>query len=540
MAEFKVSIFDELEHLYPDSTIDKEVKEYTVSCASNTYGGIHILLKNLEPGQPVAFKVKGPNSKFKLFKLIPVPVEINTGLETRSELIDKKFNPYVIRRAPFMIYEVLEPIVNICNAEYSTMAFAFRCKVYTEEPHRIDNWQITIIHGGNEKTLSFTVESHGIKVMETSQHSYKYINWLSDKAIASSHHVELWSKEWELLLEKYLKLCSYGRQNMFCIWPHWYFDIDENNKPILNKYKLTRLIEIANNSGIYWLCGGTMIQRKNGEWGATTAEITMTKQLIPGDGEEVLKEMAKATYDFIKSKGVHNRWVQSLLDEPLDELSETYKLGSDIVRKEMKNILLLEATIARETITGAVDIWCPTVDKYEKYKDFFVERKANGDKVFVYTCLNPAGNFCNRQLDVERLRQVYIGWAAGKYDVDGFLHWGGNMYNTSDPFHISSINVLDRETVSTIDYQGEKPSTLPPGDFCVIYPGYNTPLSSTRFEAHRIGFEDLELIKMAKSIDEEKTLQIIEKLFRRYDDFEKDINMYRKVKKELLNIVKSF
>ena len=42
-------------------------------------------------------------------------------------------------------------------------------------------------------------------------------------------------------------------------------------------------------------------------------------------------------------------------------------------------------------LTGAVDIWCPQVHKYQQNMAFFTERKAAGDEVWVYTCLVPGG-----------------------------------------------------------------------------------------------------------------------------------------------------
>ena len=43
-------------------------------------------------------------------EVIDVPVEQNTGLDSRTEQFKGNINPYVIRRAPFNIYEIINPL----------------------------------------------------------------------------------------------------------------------------------------------------------------------------------------------------------------------------------------------------------------------------------------------------------------------------------------------------------------------------------------------------------------------------------------------
>ena len=38
----------------------------------------------------------------------------------------------------------------------------------------------------------------------------------------------------------------------------------------------------------------------------------------------------------------------------------------------------------------------------------------------------------------ERLRCVWVGWGVAKYNLDGYLHWGGN-YWTADPYKQSVV-----------------------------------------------------------------------------------------------------
>lgn len=48
---------------------------------------MNILLDGLTPGIPVSVEVEGENTAYKLFRMIPVPVEVNTGAKQRTEYL---------------------------------------------------------------------------------------------------------------------------------------------------------------------------------------------------------------------------------------------------------------------------------------------------------------------------------------------------------------------------------------------------------------------------------------------------------------------
>ena len=239
--------------------------------------------------------------------------------------------------------------------------------------------------------------------------------------------------------------------------------------------------------------------------------------------------MCNQLYDYLQKHKLTNRWLQSFMDEPLDCLADTYIIGTQIVKKSMPEISVLEATIARESIAGTVNYWCPTVNKYEKYKEFFDNQHEKGDHILVYTCLDPAGNYCNRLLDQERLRQVWLGWAPALYDnIEGYLHWGGMFMDRLDFYRLSA------PLPDITDYDTSRQNSLPAGDPAIMFPGFFEVYSSTRLEAHRIGFEDLVLLEQLKERNFSWVENLIHTVFRRYDDYEKDIVQYRKARRLLL------
>jgi hypothetical protein len=173
-----------------------------------------------------------------------------------------------------------------------------------------------------------------------------------------------------------------------------------------------------------------------------------------------------------------------------------------------------------KNVVGLVDIWCPQVQEYQANREFFDQRMVAGDKVWVYTCLSPGGPWLNRLLDEERLRQVYIGWALAKYNLQGYLHWGGN-FHTTKPF----------EELVRFHMEGQY---LPAGDSHILYPWQGGPLSSHRFEAHRIGFEDCELLAQVKSYDAARAARIISQVVQAFDGYNTDVATYRAARESLL------
>ena len=111
----------------------------------------------------------------------------------------------------------------------------------------------------------------------------------------------------------------------------------------------------------------------------------------------------------------------------------------------------------------------------------------------------------------------------------GFLHWALNRY-AADPFERS---VVDHPAAPGTNNQ------LPAGDTHVLYPGRGEPWSSTRFEAHRIGLEDRELLCQLEERDPARCRRIVASVFRGYDDYETEVRAYRFAKRRLLEALDS-
>jgi hypothetical protein len=115
------------------------------------------------------------------------------------------------------------------------------------------------------------------------------------------------------------------------------------------------------------------------------------------------------------------------------------------------------------------------------------------------------------------------------YKLDGFLHWGLNWWQKDV-----------REVTSPPRPKGKpKANRLPPGDTHIIYPGSRGPLSSLRFEAHREGFEDHELLRRLQERNPRAAQDVLRKVIRGFGDYTKDIRRFRAARRALLEALQT-
>jgi len=532
LAAQDAGLFDELAAIYPDTNAASGTERFALHTARGVPAGVHGVISGLPAGAEVAWRIdagKRPVPSARAFRMIDVPVEQNTGLESRTEVFDKKPNPHVIRKAPFRIFEVLEPVGGVIRVgDTGVLALRFEVPVAVDAMAGTVDYTISLESGDWRRTLHWELIVHAVTVPSPGPQSPGYTNWFSTGLIAARHGIEPWSDAFFDMLGKYADLMARGRQNTF--WVCWrdFVTVDEDGAVSVNVERLERYGRIFRERGFTIVEGGHLAHRHKGDWSSPRLDVQLTGNDTSSDaGRADVAAILDAVRAALDETGLLEgaTYLQHITDEPTDTNAESYQALAAQVRAHMAGVKIFEATMSR-ALVGAVDHWCPQVQKYQAHRGFFEERKKAGDAVWVYTCLVPGGPWLNRLLDQERLRQVYVGWSLVKYDLAGFLHWGLNHYRKGvDPFE-----------QSVVPHGNGPPNYLPAGDSHVVYPGKEGPLSGQRFEAHRIGMEDAELLRIAAAHDRAKTGRLGEKVFRAFDDYETDLAVYRATKRELLEL----
>ena len=530
-TEPAVGLFDEVQELFPDTKLDPAVRRLVVHAPRNTVAGVHVLITGLQGTETIAFSESDETGKptpgTSWYRLIDVPVAENTGLDRNTEKYSGMKNPYVIRRAPFRIYDPFRPVQSPLMAESTSVALRIEIPIDISASPRDYRHRLNLDLGGHRESLEFVVSVHRAVVPPLARSTVNYINWHNIDNICSAHAVTKWSEPFWDMLAKYAHTMARGRQNAF--WFIWgdYFTFDSvGNVSSFRRDLLERYIRVFLDAGMKTIHGAPMFGRRN--W--TSTDMLLSVQAADGKevdavserGKRMLAQMAERIITVMRENGWEKQWLQGVFDEPEDAFVDRYRELISVLRRLKPDIKILEATMTMQA-TGLVDVWCPQVQEYQSNREFFDQRKAAGDRVWVYTCLSPGGPWLNRLLDEERLRQVYIGWALAKYDLQGYLHWGGN-FHTAKPF----------EELVRFHMEGQY---LPAGDSHILYPLPEGPLSSHRFEAHRIGFEDYELLVQLKSHDAVKAQQIIGSVVQGFDKYSKDVAAYRATRKLLLDAV---
>ncbi|MFH0991196.1 MAG: DUF4091 domain-containing protein [bacterium] len=526
-AQAVISLYDELAPLYPDSRIDKPVKQYSVHVARGTVAAVHLLITDIDPGNTLSFTVTGGDktlmSTDHWYRMIDVEVTENTGLDSRTEKFSGQKNLYVIRRAPFRIYEAFEPVTSPMILQSSAVALRLEIPMDSSVTPGKKDFALTVSLGKRTERLMFSIAVHNAIVPPTSHATIGYVNWHTLDNICRDYGVEKWSESFWDILRRFAQLMARGRQNTFrFLWYDFFSFDDEGNVTEFSRDHLERYIETFLNEGLQTIQGAPFTRRR--DWSSNAmlvcGDLPYEIAAVSDKGKKIIAQMFRSIIEMMQEHRWEDRWLQGVFDEPTDEYVDRYKELITLLREWKPDVKIMEATMTQQLV-GVVDHWCPQVQEYQAHQEFFDARKQAGDNVWVYTCLVPGGPWINRLVDQERLRQVYVGWACAKYDLYGFLHWGLN-FNTTKPF-----DELVRE-------HGGPTNFLPAGDSHIIYPGKDGPLSSQRFEAHRIGMEDYELLRQLKRNDLTKMQTIIAKLFQAFDEYSKDIMFYRKVKQELL------
>jgi hypothetical protein len=502
-----------------------------VHAARNTLAGVSIMITGLNGTETVRFSesINGGKTtpEIRWYRMIDVPVLENTGLDRNTEKYSGKTNPHVIRRAPFRVYDPLQPVSSPVVADSSSLALRLEIPVsaMAAPGERVHEIQIQI--GDRVVPLELLLTVHRAVVPAAGQSSLAYINWHSIDNICSAHGVEKWSEPFWAMLAQYARLMAHGRQNAF--WFSWadYFTIDADGNVVdFQRARLERYIKVFLDAGLTTIHGAPMFGRRN--W--TVNDMLLYVPTADGKevdavsekGKRMLTQMAQRVTATLADNRWSGAWVQGVFDEPEDPFVDRYRVLIGLLRAVKPDIRILEATMTMN-VSGLVNIWCPQVQEYQAHRAFFDGRKAAGDQVWVYTCLSPGGPWLNRLLDQERLRQIYLGWACAKFDLQGYLHWGGN-FHTAKPF----------EELVRFHMEGQY---LPAGDSHVFYPLPSGPLSSHRFEAHRIGLEDYELLAQLKQRDRSRAEAIIAIAVQGFDQYSKVPTTYRTAKNRLLEAV---
>ncbi|MDO5732790.1 MAG: DUF4091 domain-containing protein [Eubacteriales bacterium] len=172
---------------------------------------------------------------------------------------------------------------------------------------------------------------------------------------------------------------------------------------------------------------------------------------------DFLKQFLRAFRSFLVERDYFDRVILHISDEPsLDHLAH-YRSLVDALAPELRGFACMDAQT--ESAYLGIESLCDFVIALDRYESLAssVEAKRN---LWLYFCCVQAPDCVNRFMAMPLWRQRSLGYLLYAFDVDGFLHWGLNFYNSQ-----FSRRQLNPYQVTDAD------AAFPSGDAFLLYPG---------------------------------------------------------------------
>ena len=307
--------------------------------------------------------------------------------------------------------------------------------------------------------------------------------WLNTGALAEAYGTEKWSETFWSILQVYAKDMARHHQNVI-LTPLETIQVFFNKSSGEFTFRFDRLerwIQIFSEAGV--LTRGRLefghIGRRsnNNDWPSAFVFHTIWAQVIDENGnvteekvEVPIPTLVKSLYDYLERKGLLEKSLIHIADEPIPENEDSWKKLSEQVHEAAPKFRRIDA-ITTHNLESHLEVWIPLLDLFDVKYDHFKSIQKKGNELWFYTCWSPQGSYPNRLMDYPLIKTRLLHWINFIYGATGYLHWGYNFWLT--PFYKHS-----------------------PGDNWIVWPGEEGPESSLRYEAMRQGIEDYEYFMM--------------------------------------------
>lgn len=435
----------------------------------------------------------GLNSKVYLVKEVPV------GLAAYEDSDD-----YYLRKTPGLYPDLLVPFEQgtgiVADKWYSLF---FEIGPFDDKAGNI-TFDFTV----NDEPVSLEIEIID-KMMPVSE--TVYTNWFHSDCLADYYHVEVFSDEYWRIVRNFVTTAS--KHGMNCILTPVFtpaldtgeflerttvqlVDITLRGKKYLFGFSnLKKWVDVCTECGIMYF----EINHFFTQWGAKHApkiiardrkgrekKIFGWKTKSSGkDYSDFLRQFSVAFKSFIDRNNLKDRVFIHISDEPSLNQLKAYRSRAYFIRSIFKGYKVIDALSDYDFYKlGAVDIPVPSENHFS---DFY----GKAEHIWTYCCCGQHKDYLpNRFIAMPSLRNRIIGFLLYRYDIEGFLHWGYNFYNSQ-----LSLRKIDpyKET--------DAGKAFPAGDPFIVYPAPDgTAYESLRLKVLSDAFQDMRALKLLESI----------------------------------------
>ena len=515
-------IVSSLEKCFPDQKVSDFSPLKSISALQNERISIQLITyAENEPSKRGRAKwatpsVKGVFTKMTTFRnvvCVPSPFPVYDG----------KPNENYLRTTPGFFPDILMPLEN--GGETPIVNYELRSLWVTVE---LDG---SIKFGEHPLTITLTEkdgtvlaeETVNIKIVSAKLPKQEIIitRWFHGDCLANYYDCEVFSKKWWTAARNFIKTYVYGGGNMM-LTPIFTPALDtavggerrtvqlvdvslENGKYTFGYKNLDRWLNMCKRLGIKYY----EIAHFFTQWGAAHAPKIMAtvdgeyKRIFGWDTDASGPEYSEFLHAFIpdflahmKARGEDSLCYFHISDEPDAAQLEQYARSRSVVSELLKGYTIMDALSNKDFYKkGVVDQPIPGTNHIEP----FIE--ANVKPLWTYYCNGQTQDVSNQFMAMPSYRTRAIGYQLFKYDVDGFLHWGYNFYNTC--LSVSAINPF-------LDTCGSY--FAPSGDAFVVYPAPNCEVyESLRHVVFYEAIQDISAFKLcAEKLGKERVVAELE------------------------------
>ncbi len=197
-----------------------------------------------------------------------------------------------------------------------------------------------------------------------------------------------------------------------------------------------------------------------------------------------LRSFLEAFLEHMRERGLDQRCIFHISDEPSDEQEESYRSATEAVSDLLDGYIVADALSDVKFYTKGI---CKKPIPGTDHAGDFLRHIPEG--LWVYYCCSQSSEVSNRYIAMPLSRVRVIGFQMWKARCTGFLHWGFNFYKSQ-----YSRYSVDPYTVTDGDY------FAPAGDAFSVYPGENgDAVPSLRLRAFYEALCDIRALEAAEA-----------------------------------------
>lgn len=350
--------------------------------------------------------------------------------------------------------------------------------------------------------------------------SIPHTEWFHCDGLANYYQAEVLSERWWGLVEAFVKTAAKRGCNML-LTPVFTPPLDT---AVGGERQTVQLVDVEDLGGAYrfgfanfrrWVemakaCGMEYIEISHlfSQWGAKAApKIMGTKdgrfqrlfgwETDAGGAEyrAFLHEFLTALKPELEDLGIAGRTYFHISDEPQMVHLDSYRKAHESVAADLEGYPIIDALSDYAFYQeGLVEQPICAVDHI---KPFLADRPK---KLWGYYCTSQCVDVPNRFIALPGYRTRILGALLYRHQLDGFLHWGYNFYN-------SQYSVRPIDPYRTTDADGAFPS----GDPFLVYPGPDgRPVESVRLMLMDEAMADFRaLTALENLVGRDKTLECL-------------------------------